>query len=552
MPKIQGKQLAGNTITQDLLNLTTPNSGETLSGATVEYVNNALISVSGSSVIGQAEDSEGYIDGIFTDFTPNTPVGVAIDRFNEMILLLAPAPPSNSWDNVFTNLILGETLYSARALTSGSAVSNITTISTPTINLTTDTVGISDAAKSLPTSTNTLTFILSDSVNGTLETEVINSGSTGDVTGYIRYTVADPYDGQSGKQGFWTGITAFSVTGDMSPALSASATQKTLTYTHPGSDSPETFNYYYDIPATVTIDTITVTMPAMTRYVSGVPSLATGDSITDIAFNINNVASYFYASTSVWQINAGLIGGSTGDPDSIPVSNAETGVVTNKTATVLTNQYSDTSFSFTVRGRNFIGTYGSNATFTDSTYRVDTVSNETIRRVSGTGSYPVGSWGGIFDSTQSLMGTYTSELMLKNNIYQYPSGNYTTFGGPDYSGAAGTRWVTFNLGNFTNNGAFTLTFVNPVGITSIGQLNLLVEIKISGSTYWVDGNTAYSGVGNPGSTVDGVAAVVTGSSTATARRITFGSITYSGAIIVRIGITGLGVTFAGLTATSLV
>jgi hypothetical protein len=552
MPKIQGKQLAENTITQDLLNLATPLSGDTFSGTTVEYVNNAITSITGSTVIGQAEDPSGYVDGIFTDFTPSTPVGTAIDRFNEMLLLLAPSVPNSSWDNVFSNLTFNETLYSARALTSGSAVSNITIVTTPTFTLT-DTVGTETNARALPTGTNTLTFTLTDSVNGIIETEVINSGSTGDASGLIQYTVADPYQGISGKQGFWTGITAFSVTGDITPALIANSTQRTLTFTHVGIDSPETFNYYLDSPLTVTIGTISATMPAMTRYISGVPSLATGDVITGIGFNINNVASYFYAATSVYQINAGLVGGSTGDPNTIPTNSGETGTVTGKTATVLTGQYSDTTFTFTVRGRNSIGTYGSNTTYTNGAYRVDTVSVETSRLISGSGSYPAGGYGGVYDSTQSLVGTYTEELMMKNNIYQYPSIDYTAFGGPDYSTASGTRWVTFNLGTFTNNAAFTLNFIGSTGISVIyGQADLLVEVKISGATSWVDGDAAYSGSGNPGSGADGVAAVVVGSSTATSRRITFGSITYSGAIIVRIGLTNSGVTFTGLTATSLV
>jgi hypothetical protein len=39
MSKIQGKQIAESTITQSLLNLATPLSGDTTSGATVGYVN---------------------------------------------------------------------------------------------------------------------------------------------------------------------------------------------------------------------------------------------------------------------------------------------------------------------------------------------------------------------------------------------------------------------------------------------------------------------------------------------------------------------------------
>ena len=62
----------------------------------------------------------------------------------------------------------------------------------------------------------------------------------------------------------------------------------------------------------------------------------------------------------------------------------------------------------------------------------------------------------------------------------------------------------------------------------------------------------YSGVGNPGSTSDGDGAVVVASSSATARRITFGTATYTGNIIVRIGFTGTGLQFTSITATSIV
>ena len=55
---------------------------------------------SGSGVIGEAEDQAGYSDGLFTDFTTSTPVGTAVDRFNEILKFLvpAPAPDLSSWD----------------------------------------------------------------------------------------------------------------------------------------------------------------------------------------------------------------------------------------------------------------------------------------------------------------------------------------------------------------------------------------------------------------------------------------------------------------------
>jgi hypothetical protein len=45
----------------------------------------------GGSTIGAAEDGN-YTDGLFTDFTSTTPVGTPVDRFNEVLKILAPTP----------------------------------------------------------------------------------------------------------------------------------------------------------------------------------------------------------------------------------------------------------------------------------------------------------------------------------------------------------------------------------------------------------------------------------------------------------------------------
>jgi hypothetical protein len=45
----------------------------------------------GSNSIGPAEDGN-YTDGLFTDFTAATPIGTAIDRFNEILKAIAPSP----------------------------------------------------------------------------------------------------------------------------------------------------------------------------------------------------------------------------------------------------------------------------------------------------------------------------------------------------------------------------------------------------------------------------------------------------------------------------
>ncbi len=50
-----------------------------------------------TTTIGEAEDGD-YTDGLYTDFTELTPIGSAVDRFNEFLSLIAPpaAPPLSS------------------------------------------------------------------------------------------------------------------------------------------------------------------------------------------------------------------------------------------------------------------------------------------------------------------------------------------------------------------------------------------------------------------------------------------------------------------------
>lgn len=75
--------------------------------------------IDGSITIGRAEDSD-YTDGLFTDFTANgTTVGVAVDRFNEVLKGLAP-PPAPTLDNI--EVITGQGTNSLK-LSFGGAVS---------------------------------------------------------------------------------------------------------------------------------------------------------------------------------------------------------------------------------------------------------------------------------------------------------------------------------------------------------------------------------------------------------------------------------------------
>jgi len=494
----------------------------------------------GIGIIGTPDDGD-YSDGLFTDFTSGTTIANAIDSFNEILLLLAPSPPRN-WDNSLSNLNVTQTKYSPRQLSTGTVINNVIISTTPTPTIS-SLVGIGEDAR-----VTDAIFTLIDS-GATIETSTIDNDSISKTTGYIRYNIGDPYVGVSGKAGFWKGVTSFTLNGNL-PTITASSNQRELRLEHTSIDSPELFDYYVDSPLTVTIGTISATLPSMTSYISGVPTLTSSNTVTSVGFNINNVSSYFYAPVYVWEAEQNLISSKTGNPDSIPTSYGETGTVTNETLNVRNGVFSDTSFSFRIRGRNSTSTVGTWQTFSTNDRRIDTVSNETIRKISGTGSYPGSGWGGTYDSSESLL--LNEELQLLNGRYLYPTTDYSQngLGGPDYSSiTSGTRWVTFTtLGSFSSHSSFTLDFVGSQNITERLQNGLYVQVKISGATYWVDGNASFDNVGDPGSSTDGDPALVFGSSSATSRRITFGTITYTGPIVVRIGIAhGSNISFTGLS-----
>jgi len=60
-------------------------------GVTITSASNGSVTITSPATIGNAED-DSYADGLFSDFTSSTPTGTAIDRFNEILKSLAPAP----------------------------------------------------------------------------------------------------------------------------------------------------------------------------------------------------------------------------------------------------------------------------------------------------------------------------------------------------------------------------------------------------------------------------------------------------------------------------
>jgi len=107
-------QITGSTLSLTGL---TAGTATTSSFLALDSSNNIVLtsSAGGSGgTIGAAEDGD-YTDGLFTDFTVSTPVGIPIDRFNEVLKILAPspAPAVRSIDEDVTNGITAKLSFGA-------------------------------------------------------------------------------------------------------------------------------------------------------------------------------------------------------------------------------------------------------------------------------------------------------------------------------------------------------------------------------------------------------------------------------------------------------
>jgi len=87
----------------------TAGEGITLTDAGAGGAITITSTAAGGSVIGPAEDGS-YEDGLFKDFTSSTPIGTPIDRFNEILLALAP-PPAPNLSNASCENSAGVTAY---------------------------------------------------------------------------------------------------------------------------------------------------------------------------------------------------------------------------------------------------------------------------------------------------------------------------------------------------------------------------------------------------------------------------------------------------------
>jgi hypothetical protein len=355
----------------------------------------------------------------------------------------------------------------------------------------------------------------------------------------------DPYLGAGfGKEGIFKAITAKIQAAALAVGLHSAQLKHSVT-----GDSVLT-GFYVDQPATPTAAGNSMTFTGATTYRSGVPGAAPGESI-GVAFTIASAVAQHYNPTRIANVSATVANAVDYQPSVSPAANSN--VVGSVALAVLSGKYTENVVA-TILGYNQKGTASAAATISNNV-RVDTVGDESARQRCGVGQYPSSGYGSTFSSVASILSS--EELQYLNGVFRFPpavdySGrlpagpNYSTITGGTYSSM---RWALFNLGAQTNISAIIFMISNAFGFgTSAIVSGIALQVRVdgaSGTTGWVDANAAYPGVGSP--TANGDAALDVGSSTATTKRVTFGTAPKTGTVYVRIGIPqGSTMTFGGI------
>ena len=169
-------------------------SGSLIAGANItitdDLTGSFTIAAGTGTAIGDAEDSD-YTDGLFTDFTSSTAVGIAIDRFNEVLKALAPNPAPDA-DNI-NSINTGVTA----SLSFGS--SNDQSSGTPAYSTVADSAGLASAvdvndAYTVTTSSNNIRLGVFDGdthITGTLNSDVASNSQGNSVQNYPQFSFGE-------------------------------------------------------------------------------------------------------------------------------------------------------------------------------------------------------------------------------------------------------------------------------------------------------------------------------------------------------------------------
>jgi hypothetical protein len=514
------------------------NTGE-LTGAFYPLNSNPSGYITGNQTLGLPTDgSYGGSNGAIAGVTQGDRQEDAFDKVEVILGKLAPSKPSNLSSAAFS---LTNTTYSGYMQGTATNFSGIMNSFFPTGRAT----GFYDGDAG----------ILSGYINSNLTgLRVLTTGiDTGNFTGLNITGDFDFWSGVAGRAGFWSALSA-----NVCPTGALSSGRFTMQMGHSTTGPTTILTGYCNAvqTPTATIQNIVTGNPA-TRIIDGVPSMGVGGVISG-QISLGNTISAFYQ-PSIGNFFSSQTSNNTLTATGTPLS-GETQVLSG-VVTVSSSQFI-TGWIASATSKNASSTTSSTAT-SGTNIRIDTVSNQPSNRWrAGSGQYPPNGSAGLllaYDNNLSLVSG--EELQMINGIIQNPpSVNYTNIrpSGPNYigiqtgsyGGATGYRWALFT-GQIAGATSVTCVFGGTSNFSSVVLSDFRLYVKVSGSNPtngWIDGNTAYGGVGDP--TNDGDAALVIGSSSSTSKFVTFGTALRNGTVMARVGIpSGSNKSFSSLTVT---
>ncbi|MAF24418.1 hypothetical protein CL634_02410, partial [bacterium] len=174
---VSGSSTVSNVTTLNLSNL-----------GIVNDLGSGTVAITGS--IGDAEDGT-YVDGLFADFNTTTPVGTAVDRFNEVLKALSPAPAPD-----LDNINAAETgVFSKLSFGAASSVGGYTNVGSSAGYGSAVDVNGSYQVATASSNIRMATFAGSTAVTGTLNSDVSPSNYS---NGNTNYTTSSFGDGDQG------------------------------------------------------------------------------------------------------------------------------------------------------------------------------------------------------------------------------------------------------------------------------------------------------------------------------------------------------------------
>jgi hypothetical protein len=506
----------------------------------------------------------------------------AFEKILAVLDKMAPAMPPLLNSLSLAKTLSGTTMASgARLTTDGSAVAGVHKFSNGA-TITWTTTGVANGVTTRDGhfrdgDSATAKLRISHIYNNTTKTAIIDginaiavdgTKMAEDTTGFnVRVTITEKKDYYSSdasattKSNFYNSIKG-AIAATMATGVNeADALERTvkIEYSESGdfTDTIQITGAYRIEAAAAPTATAALTIPVMGAKVSGVPSLATGDTITVSGAITNGIKFYYPATIGTSTVTAAGSGNNTlsGTKPANSVHSYSASHI------VVGNSYSE-SIAASVTPYDIFAAGATASATTDNSKRVDTkslakVTSDASKRLLSPASnnkfdvvsasfYDVAAHANSLDTNT---GVYGNALQLLNGIYQYPAAvNYTSqYGeGGNFTNltnfpANQFRYADFVVGSVSAANFLLLTVAGIGSAVNASDLVILVRVdgaSPTGGDGWIDANLAYGGSGNPTGVDGSRGAYDTNSSLSKdgVRRITFGTDVKTGSVKVRVGI----------------